>query len=110
MARITRKRGDTYPITGTVKLNDLPLDVTGCSFVLTVDPEPEPVTAANNLFSLTGALAEPLTGEISFPITEEQADQTPGDYYHDIQMIDAQGKKRTIALDGFSFVQDITKL
>ena len=42
MTAITRYRGDTDPISGVVSLNDLPLNVTGCSFVLTVDPSKTP--------------------------------------------------------------------
>jgi hypothetical protein len=109
MTAITRYRGDTDPISGVVSLNDLPLNVTGCSFVLTVDPSKTPADATNNLFALTGTLVTPLTGEITFPITAEQADQTPATYYFDIQLVDALGYKRTIALDKFVFKQDITK-
>lgn len=109
MTAITRFRGDTAPITGVVSLNALPLDVTGCSFVLTVDPSKTPTDSANNLFALTGTLVTPLTGEITFPITAGQADQVPGTYYFDIQLLDALGYKRTIALDKFVFLQDITK-
>ena len=109
MTAITRYRGDTKPISGTVNLNDLPLDVTGCTFILTADPSKTPADATNNLFSLTGTLDTPLTGKISFPITALQADQTPGTYHYDIQLIDAIGDKQTIALDKLVFKQDITK-
>lgn len=109
MTAITRFRGDTVPIAGVVNLNDLPLNVTGCSFVLTVDPSKTPADATSNLFSLTGTLVTPLTGEITFPITAEQADQTPATYYYDIQLVDALGHKKTIALDKFVIRQDITK-
>lgn len=109
MTAITHYRGDTVPITGVVKLSALPLDVTGCSFVLTVDPSKTPIDATSNLFSLTGTLVSPLAGEIEFPITAVQADQTPAVYYYDIQLLDALGRKRTIALDKFVFKQDITK-
>lgn len=109
MTTITRYRGDTSPIRGVVALNDLPLDVTGCSFTLTADPSKTPTTAINNLFTLTGTLVNAATGELSFPITAPQADQLPGKYYYDIQMTDALGLKTTIALDKFVFLQDITK-
>ena len=109
MTAITRYRGDTAPITGTVNLNDLPLDVTGCTFVLTADPSKAPTDAANNLFALTGELVTPLTGAIKFPITAMQADQTPGTYYFDLQVTDAAGYKQTITLDKLIFKQDITK-
>ena len=109
MTEIIRFRGDTKDVSGTVNLNAVPANVTGCSFVLTVDPSKAPADATANLFSLTGTLVTPLTGEITFPITAEQADQVPGTYYYDIALVDAVGKKLTIALDKFKFVQDIGK-
>lgn len=106
---ITRYRGDTNPIRGYAAINGLPLDVTGCSFTLTVNQSKAPTTSATNRFSLTGVVVDVLTGELAFPITEEQADQLPGRYYYDIQMTDALGFKTTIALDRFVFLQDISK-
>ena len=109
MTAITRYRGDTKPITGTVNLNDLPLDVTGCTFVLTADPSKIPVDETNNIFSLVGELVTPVTGAIKFPITAAQADQAPGTYFFDIQLVDAESNKQTIALDRLIFKQDISK-
>lgn len=109
VSTIKRFRGDTTPITGTVKLNDLPLDVTGCAFVLTADPSRVPIDATNNLFALTGALVTPLTGAIKFPITAAQANQAPGIYYFDIQLVDGTGNKQTVVLDKLIFKQDISK-
>lgn len=109
MTTITRYRGDTSPIRGVVAVNDLPLDVTGCSFTLTVDPSKAPTAATNNLFSLSGTVVNAATGELSFPITALQADQLPGKYHYDIQMTDGLGFKSTVALDKFIVLQDITK-
>jgi len=41
--------------------------------------------------------------------TSGQADQVPGVYYFDVQMIDGAGRIRTIALDKYTYTQDITK-
>lgn len=109
MTAITRFRGDTAPDTGAATLDGVALDVTGCSFILTVDPAKAPTSAATNLFSLPGTLVNSATGEIKFPITETQSDQTPGTYYYDIQMTDSAGLTRTIALDKYIIKQDITK-
>ena len=106
MAKITRFRGDTRPISGVVNLNDIPQVVTGCTFVLTADPSKEPIDATNNLFALTGIVAG---SALSFPITTLQADQVPGTYWYDIQMVDPLGQKDTIAHDKFVFLQDIGK-
>jgi hypothetical protein len=109
MTAITRFRGDTNPDTGFAAIGGVAIDITGCSFILTVDPEKAPADATNNLFALTGVIVDAPTGEVKFPITDLQANQTPGTYYYDIQMIDSGGEKRTIALDKYTFKQDITK-
>ena len=109
MTVINRYRGDTKPVTGVVSLAGVALDVTGCTFILTVDPAKAPADATNNLFSLTGTIVNAATGSIKFPMTATQSNQTPGTYYYDIQLVDAVGDKHTIALDRFGFLQDITK-
>ena len=110
MAKISRFRGDTAPIIGTVNLNEQALNVTGCTFVLTVDPAKTPAAATNNVFALTGTVVSAAAGTLSFPITLAQANAlVPGTYYYDIQMVDAAGYKRTIALDAFVVLQDIGK-
>lgn len=111
MTAITRKRGDTYAerITVINKETQAVIDITGCSFVLTVDPERAPATSANNLFSLTGTVTDAVNGVVEFAPSAVQADQVPGTYYFDIQMTDGAGKKRTIDLDKWVVVQDISK-
>ena len=109
MASITRFRGDTRPIQGFARLNGGVLPVTGCTFLLTVDPSKAPTDATANLFSLAGTIVDALTGELEFQITALQADQTPGKYWFDIEMTDATGYIQTIEHDRFVFTQDITK-
>lgn len=108
MTIITRKRGDTYPIEILVTSEDLPLDVTGCTFKLTVDPSKAPTADTNNIIALTGTLVIGETGRVDFAFTDEQADNL-GKYYYDVQMTDGDGKIRTIMADKFVWVQDITK-
>lgn len=103
-------RGDTVPWTFTVKDNaGVPVDITGFSFLLTVDPSPEPTTSTNNLFQLTGTITNPTGGVVRFSMTALQADQAPNTYYYDLQMTDGAGKIRTISKGEFVFEQDITK-
>lgn len=110
MTEIVRYRGDTWPIEMTVLKDDLPMDITGCTFLLTVDPAKSPVDNTNNLFELTGSIVgDPVDGVIAFEPTEEQVDHI-GNYYYDLQVTDSSLKKRTIAKDRFKFVQDITKI
>ena len=108
MTIITRKRGDTYPIEILVTSEDLPLDVSGCTFKLTVDPSKAPTVDTNNVIALTGTLITGETGRVDFALTDEQADHL-GKYYYDVQMTDGDGKIRTIMADKFVWVQDITK-
>ncbi len=110
MTAITRKRGDTYAETITVTdTAGTAINITGYTFKLTVDPEKAPATAANNLFSITGTILSPTAGTVEFAPSALQADQAPGTYYFDIQMVDGAGRIRTIALDKYIVVQDISK-
>ena len=107
---IDRVRGDTYPFIFTV--NDSagsPIDITGYSFLLTVDPEESPTDATNNLFQLTGSIVSGPAGTVEFSLTALQADQEPAGYYYDLQMTDTATDIRTIAKGAWNVVQDITK-
>ncbi len=110
MSTITRKRGDTYSEVVTVTdTAGAAIDITGYTFKLTVDPEKAPATAANNLFSITGTILSAAAGTVEFAPSALQADQTPGTYYFDIQLVDGAGRIRTIALDKWVVTQDISK-
>ncbi len=111
MVTITRKRGDTYAdeITVKSKATGLPINIAGYSFTMTLDPLKDPLTAANNLYSLVGTIIDAPAGRVEFAPSALQADQPPGVYYYDVQMIDGAGRKRTIALDKYKYEQDISK-
>ena len=103
-------RGDTVPWTFTVRDSaGSPVDITGFSFLLTVDPSDEPGSSTNNLFSLSGTITDALNGVVQFSMTAGQADQTPNEYFYDLQMTDGTAAIRTIAKGVFEFKQDITK-
>lgn len=110
MTAITRKRGDTYAesiaVTDTAGVS---INITDYTFKLTVDPEKAPLTADNNLFSITGTILSPTAGTVEFAPSAPQADQVPGTYYYDIQLTDGTGRIRTIALDKWIVTQDISK-
>jgi hypothetical protein len=111
MTDITRKRGDTYADEFVLKSKktQLPLDITGCSFLLTVDPTAAPVDASANLYQLTGVIVGAGTdGRVSFAPNDSQANQL-GKFFYDVQMIDASGKKRTVDSGKYIYTQDITK-
>lgn len=109
MADITRRRGDTRVIIFRFTVDGVAMDLSGCTFVMTVDPEKSPEDATNNIFQLTGTPGT--DGRVEFEMTEEQADITPGTYYYDVQITDADGKITTPedSCGRFKIIQDITK-
>jgi len=103
-------RGDTLAFTFAVKDSaGAAQNITGFSFLLTVDPNEDPTTSVANLFQLSGTITDAPGGIVSFSMSSLQADQTPNVYYYDVQMTDGGGKIRTIAKGKFEFRQDITK-
>ncbi len=104
-------RGDSYPILFTIKdaASSTPIDLTGCSLLLTVDTLAEPPDDTTQVFQLTGALdASPSTGKVYFtPDTTDTA--TVGSYYYDVQLTDADGNIRTVVKSTLTIAMDITK-
>lgn len=106
---ITRTRGDTYPFTVTFRdSSGVAVDLTGASFILTVNAEEDPTALQAPLFALAGTINAPTTGVVEFEMTESAADNV-GPFYYDIQMTDAQGYIRTMMRGPFIMEQDITK-
>lgn len=110
MTDITRKRGDTYSQKFIIKskTTGLVIDITGYSFLLTVDPEKYPVSNANNLFQIIGTITDAAAGEMEYPFTTSEADNL-GKYFFDAQLTDDAGKIRTFDAGKFKFIQDVTK-
>jgi hypothetical protein len=107
---ICRTRGDTFPIDVLIKQADgTPLNITGASFLLTVDPAPDPISPADNIFQLVGVITDGPGGAVRFTLSALQADQVPNTYFYDLQMTDASTAIRTVARGAFSFDQDVTK-
>ncbi len=105
---IERKRGDTYADEFVITKNGQPIDITGASFLLTVDPTKNPTTSANNLYQLVGVVSgTPPNQVVSFAPTASQANQL-GKFFYDLQMT-LGGVVRTVVLDKYTYVQDITK-
>ena len=96
MSDLERRRGDTYADefqilsenTGAV------IDITGYTFLLTVDPEKKPSDATNNLFELTGTITDAATGLVEFAPNATQTDEV-GTYFYDAQLTDTAGRIRT---------------
>ena len=107
---IERMRGDSYADEFSIKVVEtgLPLNIVGCSFLMTLDPQSSPKTSSNNLYQLTGVIVSASQGKVSFAPSSVQANLL-GSFYYDIQMVDGQGGKRTIDVGEYLYKQDITK-
>ncbi len=107
---LCRRRGDTFADQFTLKdVSGSPIDITGFSFLMTVDPSPTPPDAMSNLFQLAGTITDAANGVVEFAPTVMQADQTPSTYFYDIQQTDAGSAIRTIVVGDYIIEQDITK-
>lgn len=109
---VERVRGDTDPIVFRLwegkKTDNTLLDFTGWTFIMTVDPDADPLDASANLFSLVGIL-DLAEGTVTFEPTEAQMDITPDTYYYDFQRINTSNKIKTLIKNKFIVPQDITK-
>ncbi len=109
-------RGDSFPITLTVKTKTVddvpgvPIDITGYTFLMTVNSVKDPTTIEHQMFQVNGVLdADPTTGKVVFTPTTGQTDIPPAKYYYDVQMTDNAGHVRTVAKFKLVIRQDITK-
>lgn len=110
MTDVTRKRGDTYAdeIVVKSKKTKQPINITGYTFLLTVDSRQAPTDETTKLYQLTGTILDAAAGRVEFAPTALQADRV-GAFFYDVQMADGSGRKRTIEGGKYKYVQDITK-
>lgn len=106
---IYRYRGDTYPDLFTITDSDgSTLDITGHTFLLSLDRLRAPLNTSTRLYQLTGTIVDGPTGQVSFAPTAQQA-SIVGNFYYDLQMTDDLGDIKTVQTGIYSFTQDITK-
>lgn len=106
---ICRVRGDTFPFAVVISQGGSVVDISGYTIVMTVDPSDEPADALNNLFTLAATIPTGTDGRALFTLSALNADQTPGDYFHDMQLTDGAGNIRTFAKGTYQVLQDVTK-
>lgn len=110
MTAINRFRGDTIPDVFFVKnAAGQAIDISGYSFKLSLNPSKAPVDALAQIYQLAGTIVDGPAGKVTFAPTLLQSNQAPGKYYYDVQMTDGGGLITTIALDAYTYHQDITK-
>lgn len=107
---ICRYRGDTVPFTVTILDSDgNPINITGFTLKLSVNPDESPTDEAGKLFTLTGTVTDGPNGVVQFEPNATEANQSEDDYYYDIEQVDGSSKIRTLCKGVFQFRQDITK-
>lgn len=110
MTDITRKRGDTYADEFIIKskATGRPLNLTGYTFFMTLDPNKAPTDDSTMLYKLAGTIVDAAAGRVEFAPSLAQANAV-GSYYYDVQMIDSAGRVRTVMSGKYKYEQDITK-
>ncbi len=104
-----RKRGDDYTFILTIKDSaGVVIDITGFSFLLTIDPAQFPTGNSNNIAQLTGIIVSGSAGTVRFEPTSASV-VSLGNFYYDVQQTDGAGKVRTILIGRWDIEQDITK-
>ena len=108
--QVERTRGDTAPDVFTITFARTRgvVNLSGCTFKLTVSSEPDPVDSSAQAYQLDGVVTDPASGRVEFAPTASQADRV-GYFYFDVQMTDSYGLVRTMVKDVYLYKQDITK-
>lgn len=103
-------RGDSFEKLIIVTDSDnLPVDITGCTFSLTVDERENPDDVSTRVFVVIGTIVDAENGKVEFAPTSTDTNIDPKSYFYDIEMISASSRKITLIKGKFIIVQDITK-
>lgn len=103
-------RGDSFERLITITDSDqLPVDITGCTFSLTVDERENPDDLSTQMFVVSGTIIDAVNGKVEFAPTSTNTGIDPKTYFYDIEMVSASSRKRTLIKGKFIIVQDITK-
>lgn len=103
--QITRR--DSFPFGFILTQNGTPIDLTGSSAILTVNPSP--TGSQPDLFAVPNINTPDATGVFTFQPTVLDLTQSPGDYRWDSQWTDALGDPRTYASGLFRILPDISE-
>lgn len=112
--KLTYYRNDTVGIKMTFRNAKTlaPIDLTDKTLTLTVDPNENPSSAAENLMTLNGVVTgTPTDGVAVFTPAGNDSDFAPGSYFFDVQMENTSDglERQTVVKDVFEHRQDITK-
>lgn len=106
---ITTTKGDTVAFTMTFSDSaGTPINLTGYTVELTVDPRRAPTDDHSKLFSLVGTITNAAQGIVQFQLSDVQANQPAGTYYYDVEIQDASLHSRTVLRGKWIVEADIT--
>ena len=107
-----RTRGDDHPFAFQLfQVDEVTVEpVTGFTFLMTADPNDEPVDNTNNHWQLTGVITDGANGKFEFRPTLANMDLPIDTHFYDVQMIDGGSFKRTPIRGKLIIEQDITKV
>lgn len=110
---VSRFRGDTEALTlKLVDSNSVAIDITGHTFLLTINESQFPPDATEQLAQEIGVITDAAGGVVTFPVTPSAGGAGalgPGTRYWDAQYVTSSGAVRTFAHGTWKVVQDITK-
>lgn len=112
--KLTYYRNDTVGIKMKFrnKATLQPIDLTGKTLTLTVDPSENPLVDTANLMQLNGVVFGAATDGVAiFTPAGTDSDFEPGNYFFDVEMKNTSDglEKQTLTKDEFEHLQDITK-
>ena len=101
--KITRVRGDNYPIVVTLKVNGVAIDLTGSVIKLSYKNKSGDVTTSQ----IVGTITDALNGVVEFhPLATDFT--VAGQYIYDIQR-EFSGTITTHILETLTLIDDVTK-
>lgn len=105
-------RGDSPVIRFRVTDEDGVLeDITGWSFIFTVNTSPDPADDADQVFQISiPSIGDGTSGIVDIQPSTAQTDETPDVYFYDLQATTPTPSVRTLKAGEFEIRQDITKV
>ena len=106
---VTIYRNDTLSLPVIVKDgNGNPYNLTGYTMKMTVKRHKDDLDADAVIGTKTATIVAPATGVGVFSFSSSDTNKTAGKYYYDVE-ISKSNDKKTVILDEFIILQDITK-
>lgn len=104
-------RGDTRTVQVTFKQADgTSYDLTGATAYLTINRSKNPTNDDSAALQKTKtSFDNPTSGIVSFKLTSTDTNLTPGNYWFDVQLVDAEGNKLSRKGAEITVIPDITR-